>query len=133
MDKSLNLYFESLIKKYGSQIEIIDPIPNDDKLSNIPVALQALYKFASGIKLPFGQIYTLEKALEQSERVPFKPNWFVFGKDNYFSFWICSFREDSDGLSFTYWDHESGNDIDGAVWEDIVSFLKEMEEEYETN
>jgi len=55
-----------------------------------------------------------------------------FGKDRYFSFWLCSFTEDEEGLSFTYWDHESGNEIDGAVWSYIISFLKEMEEEYES-
>lgn len=85
----------------------------------------------AGAKLPFGEIYSIEEALKQSERSPFKPNWFVFGRDKYFSFWLCSFIEDEEGLSFTYWDHESGNEIDGAVWSDIVSFLEEIQSNYE--
>ena len=84
------------------------------------------------MNLPFGEIYPIEIAIKQSERNPFKPNWFVFGKDKYFSFWLCSYSANEEGLSFTYWDHESGNEIDEAVWSDVISFLKEMEEEYES-
>ncbi|MEN2776024.1 hypothetical protein [Acetivibrio clariflavus] len=40
MDKTIKLYFESLIKKYGDQVEIVAPKINDEELNKIPVALQ---------------------------------------------------------------------------------------------
>ena len=57
----------------------------------------------------------------------------LFGFDGYFSYWLCLFTPDNDGLSFTYWDHESGADIDGAVYKDIIEFLEAMRSEYEEN
>lgn len=131
MEKEIKLYFESLIEKYGNKVCLSVPKIDTEKLKKIPVALHPLYKIVSNVSFPFGEIYTIEESLKQSERKPFNPNWFVFGRDRYFSFWLCSFTKDEDGLSFTYWDHESGNEIDGAVWSDIISFLKEIEEEYE--
>lgn len=131
MDENINVYFEKLIKKYGNEVSLTEPDSNNEKLKQIPNALHSLYKFTSNVKLPFGEIFDMDKALIQSDREPFKPNWFVFGKDNYFSFWLCSFDVDEEGLSFTYWDHESGNEIDGAVWNDMISFLEEIEAENE--
>jgi hypothetical protein len=128
MNENIEVYFKELIKRYGNEVSLTDPRDNVN-LEQIPVALHSLYQLTSKAKLPFGEIFDIDKALMQSERKPFKPNWFVFGKDNYFSFWLCSFDVDKEGLSFTYWDHESGNEIDGAVWSDIVSFLKDLEKE----
>lgn len=130
MDKAIQEYFEALKNKYETDVILTKPESNTKKLDRIPTALQPLYKFTSRVKLPFGEIFDIEEALEQSERSPFKPDWFAFGRDKYFSFWLCSFIADEEGLSFTYWDHEAGNEIDGAVWEDIVSFLNEMEKEH---
>ena len=89
------------------------------------------YSYISKANLPFGEIFTIEEALKQSERKPFAPDWFVFGKDRYFSYWLCSYKADEEGLSFTYWDHDSGNEIDGAVWSDIVSLLEDIKKENE--
>jgi len=30
------------------------------------------------VKLPFGQIFTIEEGIKQSQMKPFNPNWFVF-------------------------------------------------------
>lgn len=62
----------------------------------------------------------------------FKPNWFVFGQDKYFSFWICLYAPDLEGLSFTSWDHNLESEIDEPVYKDRVSFLKDEEQEYKS-
>ncbi|WP_394522810.1 hypothetical protein [Lacrimispora sp. JR3] len=95
--------------------------------------MHGLYETVLEVELPFGRIFAVDIALEQSKNKPFSPDWFVFGRDNYFSFWLCSYFPDKEGLSFTYWDHESGNEIDGAVWPDLESFLQDLEDEYINN
>ncbi|MCI9079097.1 MAG: hypothetical protein HFH68_09290 [Lachnospiraceae bacterium] len=47
--------------------------------------------------MPYGNIYDIDSAMEISERAPFFPNWFVFGKDNYFSYWLCFKGNHGDG------------------------------------
>ena len=69
-------------------------------------------------------IYNLETALDNSKRLPFSPDWFVFGQDNYYSYWICFKRKTITGCYFTYWDHESGCSMEEPVWKDLLSFLK---------
>jgi len=123
-------YLEDIKIKYAESVKVIPSEKKLELLKKIPDLLHPVYDIISSLELPFGQIFTIEEALKQSQKLPYKPDWFVFGKDKYFSFWICLFNKDEDGLSFTYWDHESGNEIDGAAWEDIVSFLEELEENY---
>ena len=73
-------------------------------------------------------------AVKHSEAEPFKSEgWFCFGFDGYFSFWLCKLEPDKEKLSFTYWDHESGCEIDEPIYENLTEFLKEMQEEYEEN
>ena len=81
------------------------------------------------VDLPYGRIYDLDLAITNSNRAPFSPDWFVFGQDNYFSFWLCYKRNNNCGHYFTYWDHESGLEIEAPIWDDLLSFLKEMDEE----
>ena len=118
------------LKKRYSNITIVQSEAENIDLERIPIALKDFYKDILEVELPFGQIFTPDIACEQSKNKPFNPDWFVFGRDKYFSFWICSYLPDEDGLSFTYWDHESGNEIDGAVWPDLQSFLEDLEKEY---
>jgi hypothetical protein len=69
--------------------------------------------------------------LKASEAEPFESEgWFSFGFDGYFSYWLSLFTTDNENLSFTCWDHESGADIDGAVYKDIIEFLEAMRSEY---
>lgn len=96
-----------------------------------PEALRELYDVIGSAELPFGTIYDLDTAIKVSERAPFFPDWFVFGQDPYSSYWLCYKGENEEGLSFTYWDHASGLGIEPPVWEDLLSFLKEMEEDNE--
>lgn len=95
----------------------------------VPQMLCKFYERIKSVDLPYGNIYDIDLAIEISKRAPFFPNWFVFGKDNYFSYWLCFKGNNGDGCYFTCWDHESGLDIDEPAWEDLLSFLKAMEED----
>ena len=127
------VYFNELIKKYDCNVTFCVDKISDKQLEKVPFIMHDFYKVISKAELPFGIIFPLDMALEASEKEPFTHNWFVFGQDNYFSFWLCSYSPDSEGLSFTAWDHEGGSEIGEAADEDIISFLKYEEEEYEEN
>lgn len=131
MNKELEIYFKNLKSKYKDKVSLVESYINNNDLNKVPQVLHLLYESIAKAELPFGRIFTIDEAVKESQNNPFKPNWFVFGEDNYFSFWLCSFNKDEDGLSFTYWDHELGEDIEGAICEDIISFLMEVQEDYE--
>ncbi len=94
-------------------------------LKNFPSIFQmrGFYNTFQSADLPYGRIYDLDTALRQSGKSPFSPDWFVFGQDNYFSFWLCTKGKADEGLYFTYWDHESGLEIEEPAWEDLLTFL----------
>ena len=121
----LKIYFNKLIKKYDCNVTFCAEEISDKQLKKVPFIMHDFYKMISKAELPFGIIFPLDIALEVSEKEPFIHNWFVFGQDNYFSFW-------SEGLSFTAWDHDSGSEIGEASDKDIISFLK-YEEEWAEN
>lgn len=129
MKNNIEMYFEKLTNDYDKEeVNIVPSNIKEEELKYVPEALHELYKVISKAELPFGEIFSIDDALKKSEVEPFKSNWFVFGHDNYFSFWLCSFKPDSDGLSFTSWDHECA-EIGGAVDKDIISFLEDMEDD----
>lgn len=128
-----DLYLNDLKTKYGDSVIVNNSNFNKEILEKTPKALQPVYKKISKLVLPSGEIFTIDTALKISEQAPFNPNWFVFGKDTYFSFWLCLYEPDENGLSFTYWDHESRNKIDEAVYPDLISFLQEIEDDFEFN
>lgn len=132
MKPKIEDYINSLKKKYES-VTVVECSPKMQDLEGVPDILHDLYDNIIEVELPFGHIFSVDIALEHSKNKPFSPDWFVFGRDHYFSFWLCSYSPDEEGLSFTYWDHESGNEIEGAVWPDLESFLQEVEEEYISN
>lgn len=120
------------IFRYFSEVNAVVNAPKallNEK--EIPQVLHEFYEQIGSVDLPYGRIYDIDLALANSKRMPFYPNWFVFGQDNYTSFWICTKKDNVDGCYFTYWDHDSGLDIEEPVWEDLLSFLKEMEEDSE--
>lgn len=125
----IELYLKELKEHYNCNIKLGITKISDKQLQKVPKVMHDFYKTVLEAELPFGKIFSLERALKESERPPFKQEWFVFGKDNYFSFWLCSYQSDSNGLSFTSWDHESGSEIGEAAAEDIILFLKEIEED----
>lgn len=131
MDK-IKKYFAELEKKQNCTVTYCSESITDKKLKKVPVMLHDFYRTIAKAELPFGRIFTLEEALEQSQNMPFCNKWFVFGQDKYFSFWLCNYESDAYGFSFTSWDHESGNDIETeeALEKDIISFLEYVQEEY---
>lgn len=129
MKNNIEMYFEKLMNDYNKEeVNIVYSNIRNEELKYVPEALHELYKVISKAELPFGEIFSIDDALKKSEVEPFKSNWFVFGHDNYFSFWLCSLKPDSKGLSFTSWDHEC-SEIGGAVDKDILSFLEDMEDD----
>ncbi len=125
MDK-LTSYFEELNAEFIKEVSSV-------KNTEVPEAMRDFYESFKSAIMPYGIIYDLELALNNSKRAPFFPDWFVFGQDNYSCFWLCWKGESDDGCYFTYWDHESGRGIEEPVWEDLLSFLKEVEEDAENN
>ena len=118
------------LRKYFDEINAETGEPTGSlQGKEIPDALREFYETFGSVELPYGRIYDLEQAVKNAERIPFFPDWFVFGEDHYFCLWICYKGDDCDGRCFTCWDHESGLEIDEPVWRDLLSFLKEMEEE----
>ncbi|AKA68102.1 hypothetical protein [Clostridium scatologenes] len=127
-------YMEEMPEIYEDKVELNKSTYNENTLSLAPKALREFYAEYSKVDLPFGYIYSIENSLKGSKAEPFKSEgFFSFGFDGYFSYWLCLFTPDEDGLSFTFWDHESGADIDGAVYKDIIEFLEAMRSEYEEN
>ncbi len=120
----------ALKAKYPNQVSFEPGLNNVG--SDIPAPLGELYKFSNGGQFPFGSIFDIEQAKDKSKREPFDPDWFFFGSDNYFTYWICRYTQEG-GLWITTWDHESGNAIEEPVWESLEEFLGEMLEEYEEN
>jgi hypothetical protein len=131
MNEEIEKYFKELIEKYGDDnIRITTSDFDGEQLKQIPKVLNSLYELVSKARLPFGEVFTIESALKHSKESPFEPEWFAFGHDYYFSFWLCKYEPDDKGLSFTSWDHEC-SEIGKAVFGDIVSFLKDAEKEEE--
>ena len=131
---SLQKYIEELKKKYNDKVNSVPSEYDEEMLALVPDAIKEFYRTYESIELPFGEIDRIEVAVKHSEAEPFKSEgWFCFGFDGYFSFWLCKLEPDKEKLSFTYWDHESGCEIDEPIYENLTEFLKEMQEEYEEN
>ncbi len=125
-------YMDDLTGIYGTDIETAESSYTEIDLSKVPDVLREFYGQYEKVQFPFGNIYSIETAIKQSKAEPFhSQGWFCFGQDNYFSFWLCKYQPDEENLSFTAWDHESGSEIDGAVYETLEEFLKDMQDEYE--
>ncbi len=121
--------FMKYLNEIGAQYVMNDRTTAESE--KIPEPLRGFYNTFQSADLPYGRIYDLDTALRQSGKSPFSPDWFVFGQDNYFSFWLCTKGKADEGLYFTYWDHESGLEIEEPAWEDLLTFLKEVEEDIE--
>lgn len=129
----LETFVKELKQKYQEDI-IVKPASDKINLAQIPAPLQEFYTYYDFLELPFGQIDSVEKAIQNSNTAePFKSEkWFCFGFDGYFSYWLCSYEADSDGLWITSWDHEMDDEMEG-VYTTLLEFLQDLEEEYEEN
>lgn len=105
-----------------------------DVFSALPIQLEEFYKNYGGMQLPFGQIYSIEKAIKMSKRIPFEcGEWFCFGQDNFFSFWLCKKGVKKNEMAFSIWDHECGDDIEEACFSELCEFLKYLSDEYDNS
>ncbi len=99
--------------------------------SGIPAPFHDLYLYSNGLDLPFGRLFNISQALKESARKPFNSKWFVFGKDNYFTYWLCALKPEDQNLWITTWDHGAGLGIDGElVWGSLEEFLIDELEEF---
>ena len=128
MDK-IKEFFIDLKKNYPCNITFCSSEIREEELKKVPAVMHSFYKTILKAELPFGRIFPLETALKESKSFS---NWFLFGQDNYFSFWLCSYSPDAEGLSFTSWNHEDHTEIEAAD-EDILSFLQYELEDYQQN
>ncbi len=128
----LEKFIEEMKEKYGDLVIAQKRTCGEEIPAQIPKPLKELYTSYESLEFPFGVINSPKDALETSNSgEPFKSEgWFCFGFDRYFSFWICSYQPDDEGLWITSWDHESDCEIEGA-YASLVEFLKDMEEEYQ--
>ena len=130
----LQKHINDLVERYGDAIRFTKSACSEHALSSVPEALRELYRNFDTIGLPFGDVYSMETAIEQSQAEPFQSEgWFCFGFDKYFSFWLCKKIQDEEGLSFTTWDHDGGCEIGRAIYGDIIEFLVDMQHYYAEN
>lgn len=127
-------FVDEMKSKYGKDVIIKPRTCSEEVLTQVPPPLKEFYFCYDSIEFPFGSIDSLKTAVRHSNTAePFKSEgWFCFGFDGYFSFWLCRYSPDSEGLWITSWDHDADDEIEG-VYSNLVEFLRDMEEEYEEN
>lgn len=129
--KKLERFLEKMKQKYGDEVIVKRNADKYKNLDEIPAPLKEFYSAYEIVEFPFGRIESVEIAKKRSDtEEPFRSGpWFCFGADRYFSFWLCSYQADEEGLWITPWDHEMDEEIE-CVYGDLVEFLQDMEEEY---
>lgn len=127
----IKAYLDELTGMYGPAVKRVKSACDESALALVPEALREFYREYAEMQLPFGSIDPIEVGIENSKAEPLKSEgWFCFGFDSYFSLWLCRMTPDEENLSFTAWDHDSGCEIDGAVEQDLVAFLKSAQAQY---
>ena len=121
-------YIEEMKQKYGDSIIIKMRTCDKKILEQIPQPLKEFYYIYDSIRFPFGDIYSPK--INDNDDSFISEGWFKFGFDGYFSYWLCSYEEDEDGLWITPWDHEVHDVIEG-VYSTLVEFLQDIEDEYQ--
>lgn len=98
---------------------------------NLCVQLIDFFDNFDELKTPFGEIFSIEKIIEMSDREPFKSeNYICFGKDNYFSYWICKKDVKEGEDCFSIWDHETSFDEVEPCFSELTELLEFAENEY---
>ncbi len=122
---------ETLRELYGADIKAKEGCAEESKLVLLPDGLKEFYSRYQSMRLPFGEINTVDSCLESSKIGPLKEEgWFCFGQDKFFSVWLCRQTPDEEGLSFAIydigWEDEDEEDED----EDTSDGLKEKKKEF---
>lgn len=118
----------ALKELYGADIKAKEGCVEESKLALLPDGLREFYSRYQSMKLPFGEINTVDSCLESSKIGPLKEEgWFCFGQDNFFSVWLCRKTPDEEGLSFEIYDIGWEDEDED---EDISDGLKEKKKEF---
>ncbi len=127
----LEKFLGKMKRKYGEGVVVKTNADDHKELDGFPAPLKEFYSVYESVEFPFGRIDPAEIAKKRSDtEEPFcSGQWFCFGADRYFSFWLCSYHADGEGLWITSWDHEVDEEIE-CVYQDLVEFLQDEEEEY---
>lgn len=130
----LEEFINKMKEKYGDRVITKASSFSEEEMLQVLEPLKEVYTLYDGVEFPFGYIDSMKSAVELSNTAePFKSEgWFCFGFDGYFSFWLCKYDSDEDGLWFTPWDHDLNDEIECA-YASLVEFLTDMEEEYAEN
>lgn len=116
---------------YEKDLKRTEGAANESKLALVPEKLREFYSTFQSMKLPFGKVFSIDECIKASDAEPFKSEgWFCFGQDDYFSFWLCKLEPDSEGLSFTEWDHEGEEEIGDPAFAGISEFLTYLSDNY---
>lgn len=108
------------IKKRNNCVHFDDCMPDE---------LKKIYTEYGGVELPFGEIFDYNTMMKLSKEPPFVGEWLAFGKDKLFCFWVCK-TNCTEGKIYTTWDHEMEKEIGEPVFDNIVDFFYECEEEW---
>lgn len=125
-------YIKAIELEYGKKIcyNTIDRKESD--MTNVPIMLRELYKITDGIVFPFGEIYSLEEALKQSEEYV-QDKFFCFGRDYLEEHnWLCLYKPNNQGYSFNFSCICKPDKLDG-LYLDIIEFLEDMKCEFDND
>ena len=127
----IKAFIEKMKEKYGDEVVVKERVAQTDDLDKIPLPLREFYTLYESAQFPFGEIDDTKTAIKHSEMAePFKSEgWFCFGSDGYFSFWLCRYVPDEEGLWIVDWDHDIQDEIE-CVYAQLVDFLEDMEKRY---
>ena len=97
----------------------------------IPEELKRFLKKYEDTGLPFGEIFDYNTIIKMSQYPPFNNEWLVFGRDKYFSYWVCKLNAQKGENVYTTWDHEMEETVDKATYSSLVEFLSDCEKDYD--
>ena len=97
----------------------------------IPEELRYFLNKYENIELPFGIIFDFDTMQEISQKPPFNNEWLVFGRDKYFSFWLCKVNAKKGENIYTAWDHEKEGTVGEAAYSSLIEFLSDCEKDYD--
>ena len=120
----------ALKELYGVDIKAKEGCVEENKLVRLPYGLKEFYSRYQSMRLPFGEIYSVDVCLENAKVGPLdEEGWFCFGQDKYFSIWLCRKTPDEEGLSFAVYDTGWGDEDEDDEEEDEGDVLKDDKKE----
>lgn len=131
---NLKEYVNQLEKYYYDGVSYSNSKNEKEILNQIPKQLEEFYSQYGDMSFPYGKIYSIEKALEMSNRLPFtEDDWFCFGQDYYYSYWLCKRGVSMDDFAFTVWDHEMESYIEEPSFRSLKEVLDFLADEYDNS